>query len=829
MEAFTMKQNQPCDKEKSAGLSETEQLKQDIYQNIRSNLGLDPEEMNRYTCYMGLAYSVKDRLIEQWIDTQKACKDTLSKKVFYLSLEFLPGRFLKNYLISLGMEDAAKEVLSELGFDLDDLEEEEWDPGLGNGGLGRLASCYMDSIARLKLPGYGYGIRYDFGIFFQVIKDGYQQEQSDNWMRRGNPWEIVRFENIHKVQFYGRSEPYTDLHGKKQYRWVDSENVMAMACDIMIPGFDHDFVTNMRLWTATSDRKLDLEFFNRGDYMGAVEAKVSSESISKVLYPSDEVEKGKELRLKQQYFFVSATLQDILNQFKVDHKSFERFSDWAAIQLNDTHPSIAIPELMRLFMDKEGLDWDESWAICEKTFAYTNHTVLPEALETWSVRLLSTLLPRHLEIIYEINQRFLSNLAKQYPDQPELSGRLSIIQEGDIQLVRMAHLAIIGSHSVNGVAALHSNIIKDSLFKEFNQIYSGRLKNVTNGITPRRWLYQCNPGLSELITSAIGSEWISNLDHLKKLIPLAEDSSFQSKWQAIKLENKKLLARYALRKTGLGVNPNTLFDIHAKRIHEYKRQLLNILHVIWLYNCIRKGEDVGDVKRSFFFAGKAAPSYLQAKLIIKLINSVSKTINEDPKTRGRIGVIFLPNYCISQAEKLIPAADISEQISTAGLEASGTGNMKFALNGALTIGTLDGANIEIMEEVGKDNIFIFGLTAEEVVQKKQEGYDPGKYYNGSTELKEVLDLISSGHFSRHDPQLFRPLIQSLVNQGDFYLVLADFASYVEAQKRVSKAYQDQSKWTKMSILNTANMGKFSSDRAVLEYAKNIWSASPLPE
>ena len=809
-------------------LSDAEKLKQDIFQNIKSNLGLDPEEMNRYACYMGLAYSVKDRLIDQWIQTQKACKDTLSKRVFYLSLEFLPGRFLKNYLISLGIEELAEGVLKDLGFDLNALEEEEWDPGLGNGGLGRLASCYMDSIARLRLPGYGYGIRYDFGLFYQILKNGYQQERSDNWMRRGNPWEIVRFENIYKIKFYGRSEPYTDIHGKKRYRWVDTQNVMAMACDIMVPGINDEFVTNMRLWTATSSRNLDLAFFNRGDYMGAVEAKVMTESISKVLYPNDEKEEGKELRLKQQYFFVSATLQDIISQYLSDHQSFDGFSDWAAIQLNDTHPSIAIPELMRLFMDDHGLLWNEAWAICEKTFAYTNHTVLPEALETWPVALLSRLLPRQLEIIYEINQRFIDYLKKQCPDEPELIPKMSIIQEGDVQKIRMAHLAIAGSHSVNGVAALHSKIIKTSLFKDFNRIYPGKIKNVTNGITPRRWLYQSNPKLSKLITSVIGQEWISDLSQLKKLVSYADDATFQSQWQKVKLENKKRLTRYALRKTGFGINPDTLFDIHAKRMHEYKRQLLNILHIIHLYNRISKDEYKDNIKRSFFFAGKAAPGYFQAKLIIKLITSVSQAINQNPDTRGKLSVTFLPNYCISQAEKLIPAADISEQISTAGLEASGTGNMKFALNGALTLGTLDGANIEIMDEVGKENIFIFGLKADEVVEKRDSGYNPRQYYESNSELKEVIDMIDSGYFSPGEPQLFKPLTMSLLDQGDYYLVLADFADYVNAQRQVAQTYNNKELWTKMSILNTANMGKFSSDRSVMDYADNIWNANPLP-
>ena len=623
--------------------SDIEALKQDICHNIRFNLGLSPDEMNRYSCFLGLAYSVKDRLIKQWIKTQQSCKSSLSKRVFYLSLEFLPGRFLKNYLISLGIEELARDALADFGFDLDDLEEEEWDAGLGNGGLGRLASCYMDSIARLRIPGYGYGIRYDYGIFHQTLKDGYQQERSDNWMRRGNPFEIIRYENIHKIQFFGRSEPYTDLHGTKRYRWVDTQNVLAMACDLLVPGINDGFVTNMRLWIAKSTRGFDLDFFNRGDYVGAVEAKALSETISKVLYPSDEIEQGRELRLKQQYFFVSATLQDILDQYKADHQSLQGLFDWAAIQLNDTHPSIAIPELMRLLMDEEGLAWEESWSICKKTFAYTNHTVLPEALETWPVALFSRLLPRHLEIIYEINRRFLDTLKEKHPDEPGLAAKLSIIQEDDVQKIRMSHLAIIGSHSVNGVAALHSTILKQGLFKEFNRFFPGKIKNITNGITPRRWLYQSNPALSDLITKAIGSGWISNLDHLKKLIPYADDPLFQSEWQKVKLANKKRLARYTLRKTGLGVNPNTLFDIHAKRIHEYKRQLLNILHVISLYNRIRQKTESQEIRRCFFFAGKAAPAYFQAKLIIKLITSVSRIIHQDPLTRGKLNVVFLPN------------------------------------------------------------------------------------------------------------------------------------------------------------------------------------------
>ena len=807
--------------------AELDKLKKEIRFHVRSNLGQDPEIMNNYSCFVGLAYSVRDRLIGQWIETQQSCTDTLAKRMFYLSCEFLPGKFLMNYLTSLGIEELAAEAVEDLGFDLDEIEEEEWDAGLGNGGLGRLASCYMDSIASLGIPGYGYGIHYDYGIFHQTIVDGYQQEGSDNWMRRGNPWDILRSEKKYKIQFYGKTESYIDINGRERFRWIDSESLIAMACDLLIPGFKNKFVTNMRLWVALSVREFDLEDFNRGDYIGAVEAKILNETISKVLYPSDDIEKGRELRLKQQFFFVSASLQDILKQFKKEYDSFEYISKWAAIQLNDTHPSIAIPEFMRLLMDEEGLNWDEAWKVCQKTFAYTNHTVLPEALETWPVKLIGNLLPRHLEIILEINQRFLENLAIEYPDNPELLSKLSIIQGDGDQRIRMAHLAIVGSHSVNGVAALHTEILKRSLFKEFDIFYQGKIKNVTNGITPRRWLLQSNPRLSKLISSVIGTKWITDLRMLKGLIPYVDDSSFCDKWHDIKLENKKQLSRYTLRKTGVGVNPNSLFDIHVKRIHEYKRQLLNVLHIITLYNRILNGNETGDVKQTFFFAGKAAPAYFQAKLIIKLINSVSEAIDREPEVNERIGVVFLPNYCVSQAEKVIPAAEISEQISTAGMEASGTGNMKLSLNGALTIGTLDGANVEILEAVGKENMFIFGLKDFEVENLRSKGYDPRKYYNKDEELKKVLDLIDSGHFSPENEHLFKPITDSLLNQGDFFMLLADYRSYVSAQENVRKLYADQADWTKRSILTVANMGHFSSDRSVLDYAKNIWDINPL--
>ena len=797
-----------------------------IRHHICYTLGNDPDKPGKYACYTGLAFAVRDRLVAKWINTQRALYETLSKRVYFLSLEFLPGRFLKNYLISLRMEEEARQAVSAMGFDLDELEEEEWDAGLGNGGLGRLASCYMDAIACRDLPGYGYGIRYDYGIFHQVLEDGYQREQSDNWRRRGNPWEIQRRDFMLPIRFFGRSENYQDGAGRTRFRWVDGEIVMAMACDILIPGFGDDYVTNMRLWASKSSREFDLADFNLGDYIGAVEAKVMSENISKVLYPSDEAMAGKELRLKQQYFFVAATLNDILRRYKKLNRAWSEFSEFVAIQLNDTHPTIAIPELMRLLMDEQALEWEEAWAICEKTFAYTNHTVLPEALETWPVELLGRLLPRHLEIIYEINQRFLDGLRPTGKD-PGFLSRVSIIGEGGSKNVRMAHLAIVGSHKVNGVAALHSQILKDELFRDFDAIFPGRFDNVTNGITPRRWLYQANPALSRLITTKIGEEWICDLERLRDLAPFADDPEFRAAWMAVRLENKKRLARYILRKISLGVDPTTLFDVHVKRIHEYKRQLLNVLHVITLYNRIKADPEATVVPRTVMFGGKAAPAYHQAKRIIKLVNAVAARVNTDADVQGRLRVLFLPNYCVSSAEKIVPAADLSEQISTAGLEASGTGNMKMALNGALTLGTLDGANIEIMEAVGAENIFIFGLTAEQVAEQRQNGYDPRAFYRRDEELRQALDMIATGFFTPHEPDLFQPIVRSLLDQGDFYMLLADYRGYVTTQEQVGRLFMQPEEWARRSILNTANMGKFSSDRAVLEYARKIWHIEPL--
>jgi len=797
-------------------------LRHNIERHVITILGNDFTFPRKDTFFSGLAYCVRDRMVNQWLKALRSYYDNKSKSVYYLSLEFLPGRFLMNYITNLQMRDDCENAMEGLDFSLEDLEEEEYDAGLGNGGLGRLASCFMDSMATLKIPGYGYGIRYDYGIFYQTIVDGYQVEQSDNWVRYGCPWEFSRRGYLYKVMFYGRSEPFTLPGGGTGYRWVDTESVMALANDIFIPGYANENVINMRLWSAVSSRDFDLQDFNRGDYMGAMESKVFSENISKVLYPSDEVVQGRELRLKQQYFFVAATFQDIMRRFKKFHAGFGEFHNRVAVHLNDTHPAISIPELMRLLLDDEGLSWDEAWDVCTATFAYTNHTVLPEALETWPVDLLSRMLPRHMEIIFEINSRFLKYVESRFPGDESLLSRVSIIQESPEKRVRMANLAIVGSHSVNGVAELHSRILRDELFGDFNAIFPGRFINITNGITQRRWLLQANQNLSGLLASTVGDGWITDLYELKKLVPLAGDASFRESWAAVKYANKLRLVKYVERKTGMKISPDALFDMQVKRIHEYKRQLLNLLHVVTLYNRMKDDPGGSFVPRTVVFAGKAAPAYFIAKLIIKLINSVAVTVNNDPSIRDLLKVVFLPNYCVSQAEKVIPAADLSEQISTAGMEASGTSNMKFALNGALTIGTLDGANIEIMEEVGRSNIFIFGLKADEITAMRKGGYDPRKYYLKDDELKRAVDMIRSGYFSPGSRDLFEPIIKSILDQGDRFFVLADYRGYLEAHDEAERIYSDRDEWTRRSILNTANMGKFSSDRAIREYSQKVW-------
>ena len=803
-----------------------ESLTEDIRRHILSNLGNDLYPPDTFRYFSGLSYAIRDRLIRMWLHTQASYYDSLSKRVYYLSMEFLPGRFLMNYITNMGMEAGCRDVVAKLGFTLEDLAEEERDAGLGNGGLGRLASCYMDSMATLGIPGYGYGILYDYGLFHQTIVDGWQEEKADNWRRHGSPWVIDRVEHLYEVRFHGRSEPYRDPKGDLRYRWVDTDSVMAMPCDILIPAYGSGHVTNMRLWAAASSQGFSLRDFNQGDFIGAMQSKILSENISKVLYPNDEPIAGKELRLKQQYFLVAATLRDIVRRHKKSGPSFAGFADQVAIQLNDTHPTIAVAELMRILVDEEFLPWDEAWDICRHTFAYTNHTVLPEALETWPADLLGRVLPRHLEIIGEIDRRFLLDVAARYPGDTGRARRMAIVADGR---VRMAHLAIVGSHKVNGVAKLHSTILKEKVFPDFDAFYPGKFTNITNGVTPRRWLLQVNPALSKLLDEALGQDWVRNLDKLTELVPLAEDAAFRQAWRAAKRENKKRLARYALRKIGIGLNPDSLFDVQVKRMHEYKRQLLNVLHVITLYNRLRRDPTYAAPPRTVLFGGKAAPGYFMAKRIIRLITAVGEVINADDAMKGRLRLAFLPNYCVSQAEKVIPAADLSEQISTAGMEASGTGNMKFSLNGALTIGTLDGANVEIMEAVGPENIFIFGLTTPEVEAARAGGHDPRRVVAQDGELAEVLDMIGRGAFSPAEPDLFAPILDSLLHHGDYYCVTADYRACIEAHQRVGVLYLDTEAWTRASILNTARMGFFSSDRAVMEYAERIWRIHPLSE
>ncbi len=806
---------------------EVDRLVHLIKDHIVSTLAKDPQRAKVWDYYNATAYAIRDRLIERWIKTQNAYYESDAKRLYYLSLEFLSGRTLGNSLVNMGMMDTCHDALHQIGFDLEEIREMEWDAGLGNGGLGRLAACFLDSLATMEIPSYGYGIHYEYGLFYQKIVDGTQVEVPDNWLRHGNPWEFARPEHLFSVHFNGRVDQFVDNQGKLRNEWVDTEEVMAMAYDTPIPGYNNNHVINMRLWAARSSRDFDLGYFNQGDYIRALGSKMMSETISKVLYPSDHFAEGKELRLKQQYFLVCATLQDIYRRFKKHNKTFETFPDKVAIHLNDTHPVLAIPEMMRILLDKEGYAWDAAWEITVKTFGYTNHTLMPEALEKWQASLMGAMLPRHLQIIYEINQRFLEQVAHTFPGDPEMLRRVSIVEEGPEKMIRMAHLAIVGSHSVNGVSALHTELMKSNVMKDFFEIFPARFNNKTNGITPRRWLRKCNPALSKLITSKIGEGWVSGLDKLKGLIPLAGDAAFRAAWRAAKRENKERLAHYIKEENGITVSVDSLFDMQVKRIHEYKRQLLNVLHVITLYNRIKADPKNGHTPRTVMFGGKAAPSYTMAKLIIKLINSVANVVNNDKQVGDKLKVVFLNNYRVSLAEKAIPAADLSEQISTAGLEASGTGNMKFALNGALTIGTLDGANIEIMEEVGGDNIFIFGLTTADVAVLKAKGYRPRDYYESNAELKKALDMIAGGYFSPFNQMLFAPIVENLLDRGDHFMLLADYASYIECQDKVSAAFRDKDRWDKMSILNTANMGKFSSDRTIKEYAEEIWNVKPV--
>lgn len=777
--------------------------------------------------YMALAYTLRDRLLNRWLKTFKTYTDNNVKVVYYLSAEFLMGRHLGNSLINLHIYDKIKQAVEESGLNLEELLEQEPDPGLGNGGLGRLAACFLDSLATLEIPAVGCGLRYEFGIFHQMIKEGWQAEVPDKWLRFGNPWEIARPDQAVEVKYGGHTEMYHDEKGNYRVNWIPATRVVGIPYDTPVPGYDTNTVNPLRLWRAEASDDFNFEAFNAGNYDGAVAEKMRSESISKVLYPNDNTPQGKQLRLEQQFFFVSCSLQDIIRIHLLRNKSLHNLDESAAIQLNDTHPAVAIAEMMRLLLDEHGIDWESAWRITQKTFAYTNHTLMPEALERWPVSLFGYLLPRHLEIIYEINRRFLEDVQLWYPDDPELLSRLSLIQEGPEKFVRMANLACVGSHAINGVAALHTELLKQDTLRDFYKIWPEKFINKTNGVTPRRWILLSNPELAELYNSKIGNGWLKDLDQLRQIESYIDDPEFCQKWREIKLNNKRKLAEYIRTHNRVEVDPNSMFDIQVKRIHEYKRQHLDVLHIITLYNRIKKNPNIEVVPRTFIFGGKAAPGYFMAKLIIKLVNAVAEVVNSDPDVRGRLKVVFLANFNASLGQKIYPAADLSQQISTAGKEASGTGNMKFAMNGAMTIGTLDGANIEIREEAGADNFFLFGLTAQEVYDMKAKGYNPWEFYSHNTELKAVIDRISSGYFSHGDKEMFKPMIDSLMFD-DPYMLFADYQSYIDCQEEVSKAFVDQEKWTKMSILNAVRMAKFSSDRTIKEYCEQIWNVKPTP-
>ena len=756
------------------------------------------------------------------MDTTRRTYQQDAKRIYYLSMEFLPGRTLSNALIALGLHDVCSEALRELGLDLDELDVLEPDPALGNGGLGRLAACFLDSMATLGLPGYGYGIRYEYGMFAQRINDGRQVEYPDHWLVSGNPWEFVRPEVKYTVQFGGRVDDQGGLA-----RWIETDDVFAMAYDTIVPGYGNNIVNTLRLWSAVSTEAIDLSHFNQGNYTAAIERKNHSENVSRVLYPDDSTDRGRELRLRQEYFFVSASLQDLLRRYFKTHAGVEQLTEKIAIHLNDTHPAIAVPELMRLLIDIHHIPWTLAWRLCTKIFSYTNHTLMPEALETWPVDMLERVLPRHMKIIFDINEMFLDQLRHSHPGDIELMRRVSLIDEHHGRRVRMAHLSVIASHKVNGVSKLHSQLLQDTVFADFNRILPGRFINCTNGITPRRWLALVNPRLAGLIDRQIGTQWRTRLDALSDLAGFAEDQDFLAAFQAVKIANKHRLADYVRRVTGVAVKPASLYDVQIKRIHEYKRQLLNVLHVITRYQRILAAPDKYWVPRTVIFSGKSASAYFMAKLIIKLINDVAAVINTDSRISGRLKVVFVPNYGVSVAGLIVPAADLSEQISTAGTEASGTGNMKLALNGALTIGTEDGANIEIRDAVGADNIFLFGLDADAVRHTRETGYRPRDIYESTPELKVALDMIASGAFSRDEPHRFMPIVHSLLDHGDHYLLLADYAQYVAMQDRVDALYTDSDAWTRMAIRNVASMGSFSSDRTIGEYASNIWGVRSL--
>jgi starch phosphorylase len=808
---------------------DAESIRRSLYNRLIYTIGKDPITATDRDWFYAAAAVVRERMIERWMETMRSYYVEDRKRIYYLSMEFLMGRTMSNSMLNMCAEKEFRDAmtaLAEMGLRPENIADMEPDAALGNGGLGRLAACFLDSMATMGVAGYGYGIRYEYGMFHQGIEGGQQVEHPDNWLRYGNPWEFPRPEVLYQVKFHGRVVEFADENGKKNFQWVDSDDVMAMAYDYPIPGYDTGTVNNMRLWAAKASRDFDLKYFNEGNYIRAVEDKNDSENLSKVLYPDDTTEMGRELRLKQQYFFVSASLQDMLYRFSKSGVPLVDLPDKVAIQLNDTHPSIAVAELMRILMDQHHYEWSRAWDIVTRTFSYTNHTLMPEALETWPVGLFERVLPRHLQIIYEINHRFLKDVMHHYPADPAIWSRMSLIDESKGKRIRMAHLAIVGSHKVNGVAAIHTQLMKQTIFSDFHRLWPDKIVNMTNGVTPRRWLNQANPALAHLITRHIGKGWLKDLDQLRKLTPLAEDADFCEHFARVKRDNKARLAHVIEQRLNIVVDPGSIFDVQIKRMHEYKRQLLNVLHVVTLYNRLRAGAEA--TPRTVIFGGKAAPGYRMAKLIIRLINDVADVVNNDPLMKDRLKLAFIPNYDVSNAELIIPAADLSEQISTAGTEASGTGNMKLALNGALTMGTMDGANVEIHNEVGAENIFIFGLTTDGVAELRAKGYNPWLYYESNHELKQALDMIRDGFFSPEERERYRAVFDNLTSGGDHYLLLADYASYIEAQDQAGALYRDQAAWVRKAILNVAGMGKFSSDRTIGEYAKTIWNVEARP-
>jgi starch phosphorylase len=801
-----------------------------LLDRLTRSLGRNPDTATQRDIYDALSLAVREELAARWLATQSRVSQAGVKRICYLSVEFLLGRSLINGLSSLDGElvQEARETLAELGYDLERVAQEEIDPGLGNGGLGRLAACFLDSLATLQFPAVGYGIRYDYGIFTQVIdEDGRQREIASSWLRQRNPWEIPRDDARYVIRFGGRCVAAKDAQGRMHYRWVDTQNIWAVGFDLLIPGNRSPTVNHLRLWSGRAIAPFDVERFNAGRHSEAAAEQVEAKNVSRILYPDDTTPQGKELRFKQQYFFVSASLQDILAQHLAEGRSFEDLPDAVAIQLNDTHPALAIPELMRLLVDEHELEWQRAWAITQRVFSYTNHTLLPEALEVWPINFFERLLPRHLQIIYLINRALLDEISTRYPDDHERRRRMSLIDESAGRMVRMSHLAVVASHTVNGVAKLHSDLMTKTIFADFDGFYPGRFTNVTNGIAVRRWLKQSNAGLSALLTSRLGHAWENDLEELERLRSAADEPAFRERFRAIKLENKQRLADVIQRRVGVDVDPASLFDVQVKRIHEYKRQLLNLLHLVSRYHRLRANPDAYAVPRTAIFAGKAAPGYVMAKSIIKLINNVAQVVNADRSIQGKLRVIFLPDYDVSLAQRIMPAADLSEQISTAGMEASGTGNMKLSLNGALTIGTLDGANIEIREQVGADNIFIFGLTAGEVEAQRRTGYSPARLAPSIPDLKRTLEMIDSGFFSPGNLADGKPIVDRLLSEGEPFFVLADYAAYVAAQDAVDALYLRPDEWSRKAVINTLSMGTFSSDRSIREYAQRIWRIKPV--